>query len=84
MLNLGPVVVRAAATNRVTVEMLPGQPLPKVDAELKENTWDLGTIGAGTGVGGIVALVTGRPALGLLGPLVFYIWGRIRWRQSQR
>jgi hypothetical protein len=46
--------------------------------------WDLETTGAGTGVGGIVVLVTGRPTLGLLGPLVFYVWGRIRWRQSQR
>ncbi len=80
LVGAGPIAVRASENATISMESREGSPIPKVDAGLAKNQWDLLTIGTGFSVGFAVGQLAGAT----VGALALYGWGQWRWKSRER
>jgi hypothetical protein len=73
-------VYASAGASGVVITPHPGSPMPDIDATFTKNIWDLTTTGVGVSIGAAFGHVPGAVA----GGAVFYAWGQMRWRQTQK
>jgi uncharacterized protein (DUF2062 family) len=69
----------SAGASQVIITPRPDSVVPSIDVSLSENAWDLATIGTGIAVGSVFGHLPGA----VVGGVVLYAWGRVRWRQVQ-
>jgi hypothetical protein len=80
MVELGPIEVHASASLEFTVLRQEGRSVPDVEIGVDKNAWEIGTTGFGLGLGSVIGHLPGA----LIGAVVFYVWGRWRWRETNR
>lgn len=80
LVGAGPIAVRASSSATISIEPREGSQIPRVDAGLAKNQWDLALIGTGFSVGYAVGHLPGAT----VGSLALYGWGQWRWRSRER
>lgn len=76
LLEVGPARARASGSADITLTKVGDAHLPKVDVGLQREQWQLGAAGFGLALGGTFF----HPPGAVIGGIVFWAWGRWRWK----